>query len=1063
MEGKEISHYRILEKLGEGGMGVVYKAEDTSLKRTVALKFLHPEAVVNEEQRQRFIHEAQAAAALDHPNICTVFEIGREKDLVFISMAYLEGTPLDEKLRSGPLPLEEILSLGIQVAGALSEAHGKGVIHRDLKSANTMVTSRGEAKILDFGLAKRSGQADLTRQDTSMGTVAYMSPEQTRGDTHDARTDIWSFGVMLYEMAAGKRPFRGDYDQAIIYSILNEEPESLSDLRPDTPPELVRIIHKALAKDPESRYLRTDDILADLRQLRREIEGSDARTRIAEAIPPPASPLRDLMNRRVPQIFGVYVMAGFVITAFLGWLVDRYPLSPNLPNFALVLMAAMIPTVLLLAYLHGRPGRRPWKRVEAIGIPVNAVAAVAVLAFMFQGHELGAATKKVTFTDEEGQIIEREVPKGEFRKRLALFHFENESGDSTRNWLRQGLPGMVSYDLEQDMYLVSKSGFPDPLQEAGYSGGWGVPLVVKMKIARERHYRHLLTGSFTKVADTLKVVATLYETETGKPVARAEISGTNVFDLIDRLSSRVKRDLGIPTYHIEKTEDFPVAEGLTSSVPAARAFYRGVYAWRFDEDLQGAVEHFEVAVREDPTFALAHAYLSDLYWMFGRAADGAQSLRSALQFSEKLPESFRYWVKYEYHFRNEDIKAALEHAKDWVRLFPESIEAHEALVFASSLVNDPDLAISECEVILELNPGRHDLWLVIAELYVSKGEYGEAREYAGMYADRFPDQYKAHTALGDIDLAVGDFASAKSNYEKARRIELEEISILRRLADLESKLGDFEAAREQLELALEVSKTAEDRAEIHGALVEFYKGKGQIGQALESAEQHAIEFGRQQGPLVESLLRVMSASELYALRGEADVALTAIRDLEEKLADTPFLRAMPTMAYCGFYRALQDPNRIPEFEGAVVDFEAFMEKSRMELYRPHLFLSQASLLALKDRHEDAIEKYRAALDVPEAFVTTVPKALAYVGIAKSYRGMKEFENAERVLVEFLKTEPYEPKAHYEAALVYHEMGQGPKALEHLNTALNVWQDADPEFRPAIEARARLEEWASTSS
>ncbi|MFH1574645.1 MAG: tetratricopeptide repeat protein, partial [Acidobacteriota bacterium] len=441
---------------------------------------------------------------------------------------------------------------------------------------------------------------------------------------------------------------------------------------------------------------------------------------------------------------------------------------------------------------------------------------------------------------------------------------------------------------------------------------------------------------------------------------------------------------------------------------------------------------------------------------------GGQALRSALQFSEKLPESYRYWVKYEYHFRNEDLDAALEHAKDWVRLFPESIEAHESLVFASSFANDPDLAISECKVILELDPEHHRLWLTLADLYVSKGDYKEARHYAGMYADRFPDQSKSHTALGDIDLAVGDFEGAKANYEKARRIDLEDISILRRLSDLDIKLGDFGAAREQLELALEVSKTLEDRAEIHGTLVEFYKTRGQIGRALESLEQYADEFSRQQGPLVGLMLRTMSATEPRVLTGQGDVALAAIRDLEGKIAETPFLRIVPTMAYCGYYRALDDPDRIPEFENAVKEFEAFMEKSGMELYRPNLLLSQAALLAQKGRHEDALVKYRAALDVPEAFVKTVPMTIAHVGMAKSYLGMGALGDAERVLVEFLNTEPFEPRVHYELALVYHEMGRSDKALDHLNTALHVWKDADPDFLPAVKARARLEEWRANS-
>jgi tetratricopeptide (TPR) repeat protein/predicted Ser/Thr protein kinase len=280
--GKTISHYRIIEKLGEGGMGIVYKAEDTTLKRAVALKFLPPEMTRNPEAKARLLHEAQAAAALDHPNICTIHEIGEADEQIFIAMAVIEGESLRDEIAGGPLRLDRAIDLSVQIAEGLAAAHKKGIVHRDMKPGNVMVTTERRAKIMDFGLAKSRGQERLTKTGTTTGTIAYMSPEQSRGKDVDHRTDIWSFGVMLYEMVTGQRPFRADYDQAVVYLIVNEDPEPMTALRTGVPLELERIAGKAMAKRPGERYQHVDDMMVDLRGLRKELE---ARTEIAPARP----------------------------------------------------------------------------------------------------------------------------------------------------------------------------------------------------------------------------------------------------------------------------------------------------------------------------------------------------------------------------------------------------------------------------------------------------------------------------------------------------------------------------------------------------------------------------------------------------------------------------------------------------------------------------------------------------------------------------------------------------------------------------------------------------------
>ncbi|MBP2680578.1 MAG: hypothetical protein H6Q78_441, partial [Candidatus Krumholzibacteriota bacterium] len=274
MIGQTVSHYKILSKLGEGGMGVVYKAEDLKLHRFVALKFLPP-AASDDNTRKRFVREAQAASSLEHPNVCSIHEIDETPDgRMFIVMPCYEGESLQAAIEGGPMDLGDAVDVALQVASGLAKAHEKGIVHRDIKPGNIFLTSDGVAKIVDFGLAKLGGRTKLTRTGASPGTVSYMSPEQLKGGDIDHRSDIWALGVVFYEMITGETPFRGDYEQAMSYSIMNEAPKPVRDHRPGLPVEVERVIEKTLAKDPKERYQKTAELIGTLQSLKKRIESS---------------------------------------------------------------------------------------------------------------------------------------------------------------------------------------------------------------------------------------------------------------------------------------------------------------------------------------------------------------------------------------------------------------------------------------------------------------------------------------------------------------------------------------------------------------------------------------------------------------------------------------------------------------------------------------------------------------------------------------------------------------------------------------------------------------------
>ena len=767
-----------------------------------------------------------------------------------------------------------------------------------------------------------------------------------------------------------------------------------------------------------------------------------------------ASFFKNLANRRVPQIIGIYLGASWGIVQFIEWLVNRYMLSPYLIELTLVILLSLIPSTFIVAYYHGKPGRDKWKRAEKLVIPMNIALTALLVFFLFSNKDLGSVSRTVTLEDETGKKIERVIPKTNFRKKVALFYYKNETGNASLDWLQYGVSHMLEFDLTQDMFLeitaphtlgieTSDFYFYNKIKKAGYKDGIGLPLLLKKKLAGEIRMDYFLSGKISIQGNDFILESSLYHTKNAKLVRKSTIRGKDIFQLIDDLSVRLKKDLEIPGGHIKEANDLPVAESFTNSLPAARLYTLGQNAIVFENDWAKAENYLKEAIREDPAFASAHRSLAAVYLFTNRTKKWAETYQSVMQYSYKLPERDQLYIKMGYYMIKQDPDKQLAVLRMITKLYPEYLSAHSSLALLLGVMNRWDEAIATYKRMLEIDPQRYETYRKIGALYELKGKFDQALDYYKKYADHFPKDPESFIIIGRLNKRMGNPEQAKENYERALLLDPGSISVLTSLAQIEQDWGNFDKARQRLEEALQFSKTAEDRMNVYYSLASFSEVKGQAEKALEyslMADKAAAEFSLPLLVLFNKLIHI----ERFIRAGKEKEAFQTLASIKAQLE--PPNDKWVSIGYLFAYIEVENPD---EAEKQLPEMQNFITTTTNKQLLFIFHLGKGKIHEMRGEYADAIKSYEAQLKV-------IPISISVRrNIGRCYRFLKQYKKAEEYFGQALKASPFNPESNYELALVYLDKGDKEKAVKHLKIAADVWKDADPGYKPAQKAKETL--------